>query len=298
MGVVLELQRDALDRGVAVSDLLRKALVVARKLGIGDFEEWIGNELNGYGPKADVPRYRNVGGQVRAWNPVRGWIPVIFDEEVPALHQRDCHQSVAELEAIASRSKKGDMLVMPFPAELAAQISRPYFQTEVVLQVQVSSLLGILDAVRTVVLNWALKLEQDGIVGDGLTFSREEKKAASSVAYNVNNFYGNVGHSQIAQQGEQVVQIITGPDVDHGKTEAFLEELQAGLRELGLNADGIAEMRAEIDTIRSQLASPKPKGKIVREGLRSVQRILEGAAGAAAAPLVLKVAALLAAVAG
>ena len=37
--IVLELQHDAMSSGLRVSDLLRKALVVARKLGISDFKE-------------------------------------------------------------------------------------------------------------------------------------------------------------------------------------------------------------------------------------------------------------------
>lgn len=46
--VVLELQRDALDRSVPITDLLRKAYVIAKKLHITDFEVWAGQELNGY----------------------------------------------------------------------------------------------------------------------------------------------------------------------------------------------------------------------------------------------------------
>jgi len=33
-GIVIDLQRDALDRTVPVADLLRKALVAARKIGM------------------------------------------------------------------------------------------------------------------------------------------------------------------------------------------------------------------------------------------------------------------------
>jgi hypothetical protein len=43
---VLELQHDALQPDVRVIDLLRKSLVVAKKLGLGEFEEWVNAELN------------------------------------------------------------------------------------------------------------------------------------------------------------------------------------------------------------------------------------------------------------
>jgi hypothetical protein len=44
--VIVELQREALDRNVHVSDLLRKALVVARNLALTEFQRWIELELN------------------------------------------------------------------------------------------------------------------------------------------------------------------------------------------------------------------------------------------------------------
>ena len=46
--LVLELQRDAIDPSVSPLNLLRKALIVARKLGIVEFQQWIELELNGY----------------------------------------------------------------------------------------------------------------------------------------------------------------------------------------------------------------------------------------------------------
>lgn len=34
-----------------------------------------------------------------------------------------------------------------------------------------TAVVKIVDAVRTVVLNWALKLEEDGVVGEGMSFT-------------------------------------------------------------------------------------------------------------------------------
>jgi hypothetical protein len=46
--LVLELQREALNSTIPVTDLLRKALVVATELSIKEFQAWIEYELNGY----------------------------------------------------------------------------------------------------------------------------------------------------------------------------------------------------------------------------------------------------------
>jgi hypothetical protein len=37
---VLKLQEEALSRDIGVSDLLRKALVISKKLRLSDFEQW------------------------------------------------------------------------------------------------------------------------------------------------------------------------------------------------------------------------------------------------------------------
>ena len=76
--LVLELQRKALSNETKVSALLRMALVVARKLDIGEFERWINLELNGYNNENDddVPQYRKFQAQLRVWNPYHGWQPL------------------------------------------------------------------------------------------------------------------------------------------------------------------------------------------------------------------------------
>jgi hypothetical protein len=46
--LLLQLQGECLDSSVSIPDVLRKALVVARKLGVKDFQTWIEKALNGY----------------------------------------------------------------------------------------------------------------------------------------------------------------------------------------------------------------------------------------------------------
>lgn len=78
--MVIELQRDALDRNVSITDLLRKSLVVARKLKIIEFEKWVSSELSGYSKTDEIPDYRWATGSVQAWNPYHGWQSVMFED--------------------------------------------------------------------------------------------------------------------------------------------------------------------------------------------------------------------------
>ena len=77
--IVLELQRMATDSSVDVGELLRKALVVATKLELTEFRDWIMHELNGYG-ESEVPSYRHCRCEIRCRNPYYGLIPVIIQD--------------------------------------------------------------------------------------------------------------------------------------------------------------------------------------------------------------------------
>lgn len=86
-GLVLELQRDALDNSFEVSNLLRKALVISKKLGVNDIELWLAQELNGYEvSENELPDYRKIRGTLKVHNPMRGLMPFhINDPEFSAL---------------------------------------------------------------------------------------------------------------------------------------------------------------------------------------------------------------------
>src|ERR1700733_9322995 len=83
--LVLQLQAECLDSKVPVLDVLRKALVVARKLSLSDAQAWIDKELNGYKSGDQAPPHRIIKGDVQAFNPINGWIPAVFQNP----HDRD-----------------------------------------------------------------------------------------------------------------------------------------------------------------------------------------------------------------
>lgn len=62
-GIVIELEKEALNEQASVESLLRKAYLVARKLKLEEFEEWINNEQNGY--KGNAPDYRMINGEYK-----------------------------------------------------------------------------------------------------------------------------------------------------------------------------------------------------------------------------------------
>ena len=79
--LVPELVNMASTPGVSTADLLRRALVVARRLAVPELADWINSELTGYG-SGEVPEYRRVRGQLVAENPYRGVVPVFAPPEL------------------------------------------------------------------------------------------------------------------------------------------------------------------------------------------------------------------------
>jgi hypothetical protein len=88
--LIEELQRDALDAKVPVTELLQKCLVVGAKLRIQKLTDWARLELDGY-KDTPIPEYREVGGFPQAFNPVRGHQQ--YNSEVPNtfVSSRPCH---------------------------------------------------------------------------------------------------------------------------------------------------------------------------------------------------------------
>ena len=75
---VLQLQEYATDEQHGVSELLRKALLVATKLKLPDFKNWISSELNGYNDGESLPAYRIIQGELRGLHPHLDPIPLII----------------------------------------------------------------------------------------------------------------------------------------------------------------------------------------------------------------------------
>lgn len=246
MGVVKELQRDALSTSVPVTDLLRKGLLVAQKLQIEDFERWIKNELYGYQNSSDVPKYRQIKGHIRAFNPYNNyWMPIHnepeYDEQMERLTKKPIMQSVSSIQKLLEDNPKPNgRFMVPFNEKLTRSLTNGEY--ECALHVASNLMQEILDGVRNLVLEWAIKLEKEGILGKDLTFSEEEKeKAQNNSQVHINNFQGvlgNVTNTQLTQNLE-----ITVNENDFSSLAEYLKQQGVGendVKELeeAINKDG------------------------------------------------------------
>ena len=135
---------------------------------------------------------------------------------------------------------------------------------------------GLIETVRSRILDWALDLEGRGIIGEGMSFTPQEKQAVQEQHYH----FGNVSGSQIqiSSNGSTQTQAnTTGTDLEalRGLVEALGTALDRGT----VQGEAADELRAELATLKAQAASPKPKWEIIKATARTIKTVAEGAAG-------------------
>jgi AbiTii len=286
--LVEQLQADALDRGVPVGDLLRKAKVVAAKLDLKEFLAWSDHEISGYGPEDKVPPYRMVQGEAYGFNPYRGWQPVIFPnaEVRRRITTQPNGQSVAEIADLVSRGESGTFAI-PLGAIPLSYGPGLEMGVNVQLQIDRSQLAGILDAVRNQILEWSLKLEKEGITGSGISFSERERKRAhqptiiSKINIKAEHITGVVGpvSGRASVRGNQT-RISLAIDID--SVRPLVEQIKQHLDSLRLAPEECQAVDAEIDVIDTELESGEPNQSRVRSALLRLKEILTPVAADAA----------------
>jgi alkylation response protein AidB-like acyl-CoA dehydrogenase len=132
---------------------------------------------------------------------------------------------------------------------------------EVFRVVDRAALAGILDSVRTRVLDWALQLEQDGILGEGMSFTNSDKqKAQATQSIYIQNFTGVLG------------------DVSES-TVTVHDAKQIGdrLRQTGLNGSDVDEISKLMALYASTPESERPRLRVQAKSWISEHAIEIGA---------------------
>ncbi|MBT2764045.1 hypothetical protein [Paenibacillus sp. ISL-20] len=279
--LVLELQREAYHQQTSASSLLRKAYTLSRKLKVHKFTEWAELELNGYKDSKNLPEYRSLNGEIKAFNPYRGYIPAYFHAEIESLIKvKEIFSPITEVELLVKQGEEGEgMLMYKFPSEIQLRLmemNRVDF--EVSLHIPVSQFNNILNKVRNIILDWTLELEEEGVLGEGMTFSEKEQQKANESSAPIINYIGNMINSQLQQNTENSVQELKVGEFKVESLVDFLGKLEKFQDEIS-DPELKRELESEIEVLKSQVKSPKPKKSIIREALKSVRNITEGISG-------------------
>lgn len=258
--LVLELQQLAGSNPSPISEVLRKALIVATKLKVEDFRVWISDELTGYvGKGKEIPKYRFVRGHLVGQTPFSNQMPLRFhdSETESACSTIPLAESAAELERLAQSEQ---FVTVLFPANIVNIIRSGFPGYEFLPQLLVPAIAvqGICDKIRTIILEWSLKLEHEGILGEGMSFSDDEKRKAAATPNihieNITNFTGHLGGN------------ITADTVQIGNYSSMHEQLKdAGVSQAERN-----QLEDILDALKK--AKPEDKPPLLKQGMEWVNK--------------------------
>ncbi|KRG63371.1 hypothetical protein ABB26_12495 [Stenotrophomonas humi] len=171
MSLLRDIQHAAIDSSIPLSDLLRKCTLLAARLRNEELRAWVSSELNGYESKEGLPPYRIMAttskghfsgpfqsGLKNAVIPL-SCLPQQFYE---ALSRTYVQQGIAALENLVNNAS-GTILKEPWNPDVAAHYGGNIYDgmncVEAWKVIPVAAIVGVLDSVRTKVLNFAIDIE-------------------------------------------------------------------------------------------------------------------------------------------
>ncbi|AUV54229.1 hypothetical protein B1209_17100 [Raoultella planticola] len=260
MSLLREIQNAAIDSNIDLASLLRKCKVLAARLGNKEFKEWVEKELSGYPSEIDLPDYRKfhvnskgvfVGSFGRMLKNADIIIHMIPEEYREHLEYHYNLSSVAELESLVKNSD-GALAQVPWASTVAVHFGRGMYDGMECLQawkvIPITKIAGILDIIRTKILNFALEIEsEEPDAGEALMNSN---LLSQEKVQNVFNTYitGNV--QNVATGSHQFTQ---NANYNENNTELF-DSLLDALEMLNENSSAkamsaiVEEMKAAKDS--------------------------------------------------
>jgi hypothetical protein len=267
--IIEEIQRDGLDHKVPVSTLLRKVKLAAAKLGLQNVEGWVDRELKGYTSDDEVPDYRRVSGTPMARGVFNGFQPIQFEdpEHAEKLSVVPIGQSIPGIEGQLQSSPK-QSLIFPYPPKLAAALNTSNRGRIVQCGVRFESanLISIIEAVRTLVIEWAIAMENAGVIGSGLSFTLadQDKAKAAGIVVNVgtiHQFNGNLGSPGVS--GDVIVSSLS---ID--KVRDFINQVKSHTELLvreGVDKTELSSKLGELEKVVAANASTSVLAKALEE---------------------------------
>jgi hypothetical protein len=278
--LVLQLQMDAVDPSVPVSNLLQKAKLVSTKLDQKETASWIESELNGYRniKPLDLPIYRQSSGRLHFNNPYHGLCPIIFQDSnfADACERVFFFDSLSTIENLIKQSERGGHItngVSDVVRNIVYKQMDIYF--DLFLKIDQSQLVSIVNSVRNLVLGWSAELEKAGVLGENFRFSLRDKEASKMVTQNI--FANNVGVVGNIQDNASVsnLQSNTGFNIDDLKK--FIDSASEAVNHLPEGTAGNA--KKALQNLREEILGKRPEGSRIRNLLGSLKSTCEGAAG-------------------
>jgi len=288
-GLVIDLQQEVLKPDCDVLNALRKAHLIAIKLKLTEFDLWIMSELNGYDDNQEnVPKYREIKGQLKARNPYYGWVPVVIHDSKlqDMLCTRVLGNSIGNILELYNTSD--EQIIMSYPGnveKILDDMCNSPIPTNYSLHISKHQLKTIIDKVGNCLLEWTIKLEKEGIIGENIQFRQEEQNMDTKQPHQVNNYYGPVVNGDISRS-----QIVTGNHntvtFNYEKATDLVKQVKDSIEQEHLSNEDRESAMELIDEVETKIAAQKKPG-IIRAALSGLKDFLvAGGANVTAALIV------------
>lgn len=288
--LVLDLQQEVLKPDCDILNSLRKAHLIAAKLKLTEFDSWIMSELNGYDrSQLPPPKYRTIRGALKARNPYNGWIPVQCPDNrtEELLCSKTLPMSISEIIELSSRSSGA--FRMQLPAEVANWImesSEMPIPMQIVLSVSTHYLKSIIEQVKNCLLEWTIKLEATGILGEDMRFSQEETNMAKEIPQQINNYYGTVVNGDVSQS-----QVVSGDHnsiaFNYGQASDLMKKVRDSIEREQLSDEDRESAVELISEAEAKIAEQKKPG-IIQAALSGLRDFLVAGGANVTAALVVQ----------
>ncbi len=169
MGLLHDIQLDATNSDVSLSNLLRRCMILAYKLNNAEFKQWVEHEINGYPNDIPVPAYRIHKNEPRA-NAISysvritdgslpyGAIPAEYYAKATELHFRE---GVAHFINIPDDGTLKSYWEQALVEIVNRRIDKRMQITQAYIPISPGVFTGMLDVIRNKILEFALKIEAE-----------------------------------------------------------------------------------------------------------------------------------------
>jgi len=287
--IVLELQNEITIQNCDIVNILRRSHVIAIKLGLADFDKWITDELNGYSDQNTIPDYRKVRGVLKAFNPYNGWIPTLIQDAdfERMICEKKISNSVTEIITLCEASENG--LMSEFTGDQLALFNKMFdspLPMRYALHIPTTAVYDIVEKVKNTILEWTLKLESEGIIGENMTFTDIEKANAHSMPQTVNHYYGN---TSIINSPTDAVQIVSGNNnnvtFSYGQAKTDIAEIEKSIASSNLSEEDSETAVELLNEIKSKVDNEK-NPHIIKSALVGLKDFMINAGAGVAAGLI------------
>ncbi|WP_054834780.1 hypothetical protein [Methanobrevibacter arboriphilus] len=271
VSLIEEVQNNCVSDNISIVDMLRKSLILARRLKIEEFEKWIKLELDGYNDISELPKYRTIEGLLKAETAYGVKILQMPRSDLQdILQKRPYLNPISKIEELYN-NHKSNTLELIYPLETIEMIqkglnceSRPF------LSVEPSELKNILDTVKNTVLEWTLRLQDDGIMGENFSFTENEKNIANQNRniYNliiIQQINIKLNKDEIFEKLFEIKKIIKDSSLLNEKKEEYTKDIQSV--ELELQNNPIPDVD-KIKNVFSNILIGGATGSLLAEGLK------------------------------